>query len=92
MSDGIPGDKVQDREAATRQAVDLNQLLSRIEALEAEVTYLKNKPAQYVPPPKFGPIPKQQPYPLEHGPFKGFGAEEADEFKKQLQELVNRER
>lgn len=67
-------------------------MLTRIESLEAEMRHLENKPPQYVPPPTFGPLPRQQPYPLEIGPFKGFGVDEAEAFEKQLRDLVNRER
>ena len=33
-------------------------LKSRIEVLEQRVKYLENKPAEYVPPPTYGPLPK----------------------------------
>lgn len=49
MSDGIPGNEDQDRESATRRAVDLNQLLSRIEALEAKMANMEQANANNAP-------------------------------------------
>jgi hypothetical protein len=35
-----------------------NEILNRIKALEDRVTYLENKPAEYVAPPNYGPLPR----------------------------------
>lgn len=52
-------------------------LLSRIERLEKQVECLRNKPAEYVPPPLYGPIPMLQ----EGVPVIEFTSEDLDKFQ-----------
>lgn len=72
------------------ESIDPKSLLEKLEALEKRVHALEHAPPAYVPPPTFGPLPKQEaPSPFFLDLIEQLNKAECEQLSKALECLRN---